>query len=318
MSTHNAPLPTFHDIEANGLNFHYARWTNPAAAPGAQPILLSHATGFCAMVWRTLAEQLLEQPAGFGDIYAFDRRGHGRSSKPEPFADDTTGGPDASRSGYSFDFFADDLIAQLDALGLKDVYAIGHSGGASELLIVAAQRPDLINRMIAVEPIIAPPTENNDNSPNAMPHGAAKRRAEFDSAQAVVDLFGSRPPFDSWDAAILRDYVDYGFDALPDGHVRLLCPPKIEAAMFASGGEHDIQAVLPGATCPVLIISGEHSGPQFAMMGQWADERLPYSHRETFPGTTHFVPMEACTQLVDRIRRFAAEEHGEHGQHQER
>jgi pimeloyl-ACP methyl ester carboxylesterase len=257
------------------------------------------------MVWRTLAEQLLEHGDGLGDLYAFDRRGHGRSSKPEPFAPSGDHPADASRSGYSFDIFADDLITQLDALGLKDVYAIGHSGGASELLIVAAQRPDLISRVIAVEPIIAPPTENNANSPNAMSEGAAKRRAEFDSAQAVIDRFGSRPPFDSWDPAILRDYVDYGFEALPDGRVRLLCPPKIESAMFASGGEHDILAVLPDATCPVLIISGERSGPQFAMMAQWANERLPNSETETFAGTTHFVPMEACAQLVDRIRTFS-------------
>ena len=69
--------PTFHELEANGLRFHYVRW---APERGARPpCILSHATGFCGMVWRRVAEALAVRY----DVYALDRRGHGRSSKPE-------------------------------------------------------------------------------------------------------------------------------------------------------------------------------------------------------------------------------------------
>ena len=55
--------------------------------------------------------------AGFRCI-AFDRRGHGQSDEPG--------------SGYDFDTLADDVLAVMTALDLRDVLLVGHSMGAAE------------------------------------------------------------------------------------------------------------------------------------------------------------------------------------------
>lgn len=296
--------PEFADAQTPALRLHYARW----ASPGRPPLLLAHATGFCGMVWSPVAELLADSSTGGDggheairyDVYAADRRGHGRSDKPAPRDE---GGP----SGYELEVYADDLVALLDTLGLRQVYAAGHSGGATEILIAAARRPDLFRRIVAIEPIIAPPESGAPNSTNVMAEQARRRRSRFGSRAEVAERYGSRPPFDSWQPAALRAYVEYGFLDTDDGEVELACPPAIEAAQFGSAGTFDPAAVLTAVSCPVLILNGEASGPQFATMAETALASLPAARREFVPGTTHFVPMEAPEAVAAHIRAFAEE-----------
>lgn len=287
---------SFHDVEVNGLTLRYARWLGvDRNGGGSKPaLLLSHATGFCAMVWRVVAESLVDRY----DVYAFDRRGHGRSSKPEPAS--------SSPSGYSLDFYAADTMAALDELKLREVYAVGHSGGATELLIAAARRPDAIRRVVAIEPIVAPPAEEAANSTNVMAERAGRRRDRFASRETVVEAFGQRPPFDSWRPQAFDDYVDYGFAPHAEGGLALCCPPHVEAAQFASGGEFPVQTVLDKVSVPVLVLSGETSGPQFEMMATLAAQGVADGRRETVAGTSHFVPMEQPEAVVQRVLEFDA------------
>ena len=61
-------------------------------------------------------------------VYALDRRGHGDSHKPE-----------ADR--YHFLDFAEDVCRVVEALDLTDIYGIGHSAGATDLLLAAKLMP---------------------------------------------------------------------------------------------------------------------------------------------------------------------------------
>lgn len=65
-----------------------------------------------------------------------ERRGHGRT--PDPGDE------------FTYDLFAKDTVAFVDALGLRDVNVLGHSGGADMALAVAASRPNLVSKLIAV------------------------------------------------------------------------------------------------------------------------------------------------------------------------
>ena len=66
-------------------------------------IVLTHAWPLNADIWDYQAAALSK--AGFR-VISYDRRGFGRSGKPE--------------SGYSFDTFADDLAAVIDQTGVRD------------------------------------------------------------------------------------------------------------------------------------------------------------------------------------------------------
>lgn len=65
-----------------------------------------------------------------------ERRGHGRT-------------PDVP-GPWTYEVFASDTIAFLDALEVKGAHLLGHSGGADIALLVAIRRPDLVDRLIPV------------------------------------------------------------------------------------------------------------------------------------------------------------------------
>ena len=89
---------------------------------GRPPALLLHGTGFVAHVWDEVAREL----ASTYTVYALDRRGHGASHKP---------------GAYHFLDYAQDVCHVIDALDLRDIYGIGHSAGATDLLLAAKLLP---------------------------------------------------------------------------------------------------------------------------------------------------------------------------------
>ncbi len=285
--------PSFGDVEVNGIAIRYARWGDDGA--GKPPLLLSHATGFCAMVWRLVAEGL----SGRYDVYALDRRGHGASPSPR--------GGQAGVERYDFATFAADLTAFVEALGLKDVYGVGHSSGATDTLLAAADRPNSMSRVLALEPIIPLPEwrGSGPSPPQLLAERARRRRSNFESRAAARARWASREPFERWDSRVLDDYVEYGLEERsPGAGVGLRCPPEVEAAMFAASAAFDPLPDLARVRCPVLVADGERSGGDFARMADAAAGAIPGAGRYTFPDATHFLPMERPEAVVGKVLEF--------------
>lgn len=80
-------------------------------------IILTHAWPLNADIWDYHAAALSR--AGFR-VVSYDRRGFGRSGKPE--------------SGYTFDAFADDLAAVVEQTGVRDATIVGYSMGGGEVV----------------------------------------------------------------------------------------------------------------------------------------------------------------------------------------
>jgi non-heme chloroperoxidase len=80
-------------------------------------IVLTHAWPLNADVWDYQAAALSK--AGYR-VVSYDRRGFGRSGKPE--------------SGYGFDGFADDLAAVIEQTGVRDATIAGYSMGGGEVV----------------------------------------------------------------------------------------------------------------------------------------------------------------------------------------
>ena len=105
---------------------------------GKPPALLLHGTGFVADVWDEVAHDL----ASTYTVYAFDRRGHGASHKP---------------GACHFLDYADDVRRVIDALELRNIYGIGHSAGATDLLLAAKLLPKCFTRLFVMEPTVMNP-----------------------------------------------------------------------------------------------------------------------------------------------------------------
>lgn len=80
-------------------------------------VVLTHAWPLNADIWDDQALALSK--AGYR-VITYDRRGFGRSGKPD--------------SGYDFDTFADDLAAVIDQTGVRDATIVGYSMGGGEVV----------------------------------------------------------------------------------------------------------------------------------------------------------------------------------------
>ena len=282
--------PTSSFLDLPSVRIHLLRWPNP----GASPILLLHATGFLAMIWRALAEPLSARH----DVYAFDARGHGRSGRPHDAA-------------YGIEPVAADTAEVLTRLDLGPVYAVGHSLGGAAATLVAAQRPHLIRRIYAIEPIL--PTNawrdagHRDIDAGDLAALARKRRPAFPSRRDVLDRWAARPPFSAWRSDILNDYVQHGFVEDGRGGARLRCDPvQAEAPTFDGTHDFDAAPYLSDVRCPVMLARGARTNPFFDSMLAAVAALLPDAQRETFPRLSHLAPMEDPDAVVARVRAFDA------------
>ena len=281
-----------------------AQWG--AADRGKPPALLLHGTGFVAEVWDDVARELAQDYT----VYALDRRGHGDSHKPE-----------ASR--YHFQDFADDVCRVIEALDLTDIYGIGHSAGATDLLLAAKLLPARFARLFVIEPTVMDPraARRNGTGLSDFAKGAVqsvlRRRAEFETADAAFARYRAAPAFAQWSENSLRAYIQHGFSAQADGRVRLRCTPEIESAVllpifeameqvYTGDSRGNPFAWLSEIRCPVRVASTEKSWPIYREMASRAVALLPAASEMKFDGIGHSVAQEAPELVLRALKAFEA------------
>ncbi|WP_426610135.1 alpha/beta fold hydrolase [Bradyrhizobium sp. McL0616] len=269
---------------------------------GKPPALLLHGTGFVADVWEEVARDL----ASTHTVYALDRRGHGASHKPD---------------AYHFLDYADDVCRVIDALELRNVYGVGHSAGATDLLLAAKLLPKCFTRLFVMEPTVMNPHAARNPSVGlsdeslSRVQGTLRRRAEFDSADAVFTRYRAAPAFADWTETSLRAYVRHGFTPLDNGGVRLCCTPEIETAIlrpiyeameqiYVGDARGNPFASLSLIECPVMVTTAEKSGPIYKEMASRAMSLIPHARALVFDGAGHCVAQEAPAIVLRAVREF--------------
>ncbi|MGY3037393.1 pimeloyl-ACP methyl ester carboxylesterase [Bradyrhizobium sp. USDA 4354] len=268
---------------------------------GNPPALLVHGTGFVADVWDEVAREL----ASTYTVYALDRRGHGASHKP---------------GAYHFLDYAEDVCRVIYALDLRDIYGIGHSAGATDLLLAAKLLPGRFTRLFVMEPTIMDPRAARSGGlseeSRARVQGTLRRRAEFDSADAVFARYREAPAFADWTEASLWAYARHGFTTLDDGRVRLCCTPEIESAIllpiyeameqvYTGDARGNPFASLSEIDCPVRVTTAAKSGPIYKEMASRAVSLIPRVSTQVFEGAGHCVAQEMPERVVEAVRNFA-------------
>jgi pimeloyl-ACP methyl ester carboxylesterase len=292
-------------VERDGVRIALCRWGE--ADPGKPPLLLVHGTGFVSDIWDEVANAL----APVHTVYAIDRRGHGASGKP-------TG------DSYHFLDFALDVCAVAEALDLSGLFGVGHSAGATDLLLAAGLAPGRFSRLLVMEPtVIDPRTKRSEGSElseesRTFLQRTLYRRSAFESANAARQRLRAAPAFARWSEPALLAYVQHGFEPLPDGRVRLLCTPEIEAAMlrpifeameqiYAGDGRGNPFHLLSEIECPVCVATAERSDHIYKEMASRACAMIPAVSRWTFEGAGHCVAQEAPALLLGAIETFKAD-----------
>lgn len=118
-------------VTVNGIELHYDR------VGDGPPLLLLHGLGSSARDW----ENQVSHFKGSREVIVPDFRGHGRSDKPD--------GP------YSIEGFASDIAGLIDELGIGPAPVVGISLGGMVGFQLVADRPDLVDHLIAVNALQA-------------------------------------------------------------------------------------------------------------------------------------------------------------------
>ena len=235
------PAPATRFYPTGGIDLAVHEW---ASEGDGVPLVFAHATGFHGRVWGAIVDAFPAHPA-----YGIDLRGHGLS-RAAPIDD--------------WRIVARDVADFLAQAGLEGVVGIGHSMGAHTLLQVAADNPGRFARLVLFDPVILAPEfyapgdalYTADN-----PHPAIRRKRDFASAEAMIERFATRDPYDLFDRRVFEDYCRYGLVPAASGEgMELACAPEVEASVYASSRSNG--AILEAAKSvdiPVLVVRALHT-----------------------------------------------------------
>jgi pimeloyl-ACP methyl ester carboxylesterase len=262
-------------FEVNGVQL--AIFEREGSAP---PVFMAHATGFHARCWNQIVARIPHRRA-----IAFDMRGHGLSSKPDP--------------PYHWRQFGEDTASLARELHLHGATGVGHSMGGHSLALAAALVPEAFAELFLIDPVIMPRALYNGRLRE--PHYARKRRNHWNSPDEMFERFKDRPPFRDWDQAVLRDYCTYGLVAAADGQGYVLaCPPDVEASIYEAStlSDGNLYDEFGKIEAPVTVIRAPRFMPAEGPMDMTASLTAPDLAAHFLRGRdievphSHFIPME--------------------------
>ena len=204
---------------------------------GGRPVVLIHGWPLSAQAWEQQVSAL--QADGYR-VVAYDRRGFGRSDKPE--------------SGYGYDALADDLQRVMDQCGLQDATLVGFSMGGGEVARYIARcgesRLHSVVFAAAVPPYLMK-TADNPEGPLTPEKAQQMKKALEQDRSAFFDQFTR--DFFSANGALQVTESQRG-DAIA------VCQQSAQHAALAcmdSFGTTDFREDLKKVGVPTLVIHGD-------------------------------------------------------------
>jgi pimeloyl-ACP methyl ester carboxylesterase len=266
-------------ISADGCQIAAVRWDGMSS-----PLILAvHATGFCKEMWGPVVDPYLSGT----EVVAFDQRGHGDSEASPP----------------PFDWWdlGRDALAVASRLGGGTLLGVGHSSGATALIMAELMRPGTFPALVLIEPVVFPgPFAYVPENP--MTSQALRRRSRFPSAEAAAASFRGRGPFARWTEQALTAYVRYGFRADDDAWV-LKCRPEVEGEFYRGATAHGVWDRLGEVACPVVLLAGADSESHPRAFIERQGQQFRSATVVVVPGATHFVPMERPEEVANEVSR---------------
>lgn len=235
------------EVRANGVRLFYEERGAGDAIVGV------HGTGSSSSFWADAAAELGTR----GRTIVYDRRGHHRSERPEPYRADVHE-------------HADDAAALIAALGASPAVVIGRSYGGAVAVDLALRYPADVRALVLLEADVPALSEEQSR-------WVAK-------VEDVVFAAAERDP-DSVAETFLRAVAGDTWDVLPE-------PVR---AMFTGNGPAilaDLRSGFPELTwddlgaiaCPTLLLTGADSPAWFAELSERVARALPSARAEVVEG----------------------------------
>jgi pimeloyl-ACP methyl ester carboxylesterase len=196
-----------------------------------------------------------------------------------------------------------DLVALIERLGRAPVDLMGHSYGGAIAALLAQSRPDLIRKLILVEPALYslwPSCPGGEEYVQGLAASRAKMRAKIEAGQDPL--------------AILRAMYDDDrpgtFDSFPEWRRQILIDnARTTEPLFKNSllSEPFGCAEAKQMKMPVLLVEGEKTSPGMRAIDTKLLECLPDSRRAVLPGVGHTIqfgaPEVMAVVVADFLRR---------------
>ncbi|MBO9627450.1 MAG: alpha/beta fold hydrolase [Microbacterium sp.] len=254
------------DALLGDLRLHYEK----SGSDGAPWLVLSGSVATDLHMWDALAARL----GGAYRILRYDQRGHGGSS-----SDDTR---------LTFSLLAGDLAALMDDRGATSAIVVGASMGGTTALVLAAERPDLVSRLVVAgsRPASTPASEAYWAAQSEI----LRRQGAGEIASRIVERWFTPASVAASTEAVRTIRAT----------VERMSPSVLQAA-FALLGAYDIRDALPQVRCPVLLAYGDHDPVPREAVDELAG-LLPDVAFETIPDAGHLPAMERPDRFAEAAR----------------
>lgn len=250
-----------------------------------RPVVLIHGWPLSAQAWE---QQVSALRAAGHRVVAHDRRGFGRSDKPE--------------SGYSYDTLADDLQRVIDQCGLQDVTLVGFSMGGGEVARYVARFGESRLHSVVFAAAVTPylmKTADNPEGP-LTPEKAQQKKTAFGQdrsayfEQFTKDFFSAN--------GVLQVTESQRAEAVA------MCQQSAQHAALAcmdSFGTTDFREDLKKLTLPTLVIHGAADAiVPIEGSGQRTHRAVPHSKLVKVNGAPHGLNVSHAPAFNDALLTF--------------
>jgi pimeloyl-ACP methyl ester carboxylesterase len=250
-----------------------------------RPVVLIHGWPLSAQAWAPQVAVL--QAAGYR-VVAYDRRGFGRSDKPE--------------SSYSYDVLADDLQRVLDQCGLQDVTLVGFSMGGGEVARYVARHGESRLHSVVFAAAVPPclmRSAGNPEGPLTPDKARQKKQLLEQNRHAFFDQF-TRDFFTAQGALQVTESQR--------GEAITLCHQSAQHAALAcmdSFGSTDFREDLGKVTVPTLVIHGDADAVvPIESSGLRTHRAVPHSQLVRVKGAPHGLNVSHAQAFNDALLSF--------------
>jgi pimeloyl-ACP methyl ester carboxylesterase len=215
-----------------------------------------------------------------------DLPGFGESEKPPP-----------ARYAYGYEAFTESLVDLVAALGVGRVSVCGHSMGGAVALMLAAHHPDLVEKLVLVDPIVYPSRRGTAASVATLP---------ILGPILFKQMYG-RAMF----RRFFRENVYARSASLPEERIQRMfaafnAPAAREAAyatMLATLDRRALVASIPRVSAPTLVAWGRNDRSAPVEHGRRLARELRRARFEVFD-CGHSPPEEAPEAFAEVVTGF--------------
>jgi pimeloyl-ACP methyl ester carboxylesterase len=228
-------------VRANGIRIHYQEHAGPEPTVVLLPGLTVNAHIFDGLIQAGLSPRF--------HVLALDLRGRGQSDAPPAGFD-----PARPAANYTIADHAAEVVAVLDALGVRRPILAGHSFGGMLALFLAALFPERFGRVVVLDwamALMVPATRE------LLQPTLARLGQVAPSWEVFLAAMKRTPCYHNWWDPTIERFYRADVRENPDGSVQPRARPDVISAAIEGTLCEDWPAIVAKVRQPVLLVNGQ-------------------------------------------------------------